>query len=430
MHIVDIDLRSFVQGAQATQFPLQNLPYGVFSTSTGTSAPRVGVAIGDQILDLAACAQAGLLQTVPTTVLQQPSLNALAELGRERWTALRIELVQLLQEGSVIAGVEQHRNLLVAQSQAQLHLPFDIRGYTDFYASENHAFNCGCLFRDPANALPPNWKHIPIGYNGRASSVMLGGADVVRPNGQLPVKDGAPTWGPTKALDFELEIGVFIGRKTALGQPLPVSQARDAIFGLVLLNDWSAREIQRWEYAPLGPFQAKAFHTSISPWVMPLDALQPFRVALPEQAPAVLPYLLQDDRVSYDVQLRVDLQPHNSDQASTISRSNMQHLYWSFEQMVAHHTSSGCNMQIGDLLGTGTISGPSRDALGCLLEMSRNGQTPLQLPTGETRSFLEDGDTLTLQGEASKNGIRIGFGELRNTIAPAIELLGTDIQSR
>ena len=418
MHTIDFALRAFVPGAQDSEFPLQNLPYGIFNTARAPR-PRVGVAIGDQILDLAAAAQAGLLVSVSADALLQPTLNALAALGRARWTALRAELAALLQEGSPLATYPQATQLLVPQAEARMHLPFAIGGFTDFYASENHAYNCGCLFRDPANALPPNWKHIPIGYNGRASSVMLGGAPVVRPNGQLPGKEG-PSWGPTQSLDFELEIGVFIGRDTELGQPLPVAQAQDAIFGIVLLNDWSAREVQRWEYAPLGPFQAKAFHTSISPWVVPLDALQPFRVALPPQQPTVLPYLQQAQRHSYDVQLSVSLQPGTADRATPISCSNLQHLYWSFEQLIAHHTGSGCNLRVGDLLGTGTISGTDHDALGCMLEMTRNGQEPLHLLTGEARRFLEDGDTLRFSAQAHQGGIRIGFGELCSTVAPAV----------
>lgn len=421
MHTIDFALRAFVPGAQASDFPLQNLPYGIFSTAAAPQ-PRVGVAIGDQILDLAAAAQAGWLRAVPADALQQPTLNALAALGRTAWTALRAELAALLQEGSALARSPQAMQLLVPQAGARMHLPFAIGGFTDFYASENHAYNCGCLFRDPANALPPNWKHIPIGYNGRASSVTLGGAPVVRPNGQLPGKDG-PSWGPTQSLDFELEIGVFIGRDTALGQPLPIAEAQDAIFGLVLLNDWSAREVQRWEYAPLGPFQAKAFHTSISPWVVPLDALQPFRVSLPAQQPAVLPYLQQAERYSYDVQLDVSLQPATAVQATPISRSNLQHLYWTLEQMVAHHAGSGCNLRVGDLLGTGTISGTDDSALGCLLEMTRNGQQPLQLAGGEQRRFLEDGDRLRFSAQAThatEGSIRIGFGELCSQVAPAV----------
>ncbi|MEG3001596.1 MAG: fumarylacetoacetase [Comamonas sp.] len=418
MHTIDFALRTFVPGAQESEFPLQNLPYGIFSTAA-TPQPRVGVAIGDQILDLAAAAQAGWLRAVPAAALQQPTLNALATLGRATWTALRAELAALLQAGSPLASSPQAALLLLPQAAARMHLPFAIGGFTDFYASENHAYNCGCLFRDPANALPPNWKHIPIGYNGRASSVTLGGVPVVRPNGQLPGTNG-PSWGPTQSLDFELEIGVFIGRDTELGQPLPIAQAQDAIFGIVLLNDWSAREVQRWEYAPLGPFQAKAFHTSISPWVVPLDALQPFRVALPEQHPTVLPYLQQDQRHSYDVQLDVSLQPATADRATPLSASNLQHLYWTFEQMIAHHASSGCNLRVGDLLGTGTISGTDHDALGCMLEMTRNGQQPLQLLTGEERLFLADGDTLRFSAQAVQGGIRIGFGELRSTVAPAV----------
>lgn len=418
MYLVDFARTSFVPGAQHTEFPLQNLPYGIFSDAHNTP-PRAGVAIGDQVLDLAAASAVGLLTAAPHAVLVQPHLNALARLGRQAWTALRAEIAALLETGSPLDGKALVHKLLIPQAQVRMHLPFEIGGFTDFYASQNHAFNCGSLFRGPENALPPNWKHMPIAYNGRASSVVPSGVSIVRPNGQLPAQNGSPTWGPTRALDFELEIGLFIGQDTALGAPVPIASARDAIFGLVLLNDWSAREIQRWEYAPLGPFQAKAFGTSISPWVVPLDALEPFKVALPAQDPPVLPYLQQGERVSYDVRLQVDLQPAGSSAATTISQSNMRHLYWTLEQQIAHHTGGGCNLRAGDLLGSGTISGPTRDALGCLLEMTLNGQQAIPLNDGLARRFLEDGDTVCFSAQAVRNDIRVGFGSLSNTVLPA-----------
>jgi fumarylacetoacetase len=415
MVLVDPARHSFVASAQGSEFPLQNLPYGVFMPADGPA--RVGVAIGAQVLDLAAAAERGWIRSVPRSVLACASLNALARLGRAAWSALRTELVALLAQGSALAGHADAAVLLHDASAVRMALPFDIPGYTDFYASEHHAFNCGVLFRGPENALPPNWKHMPIGYNGRASSVVVSGTPLHRPNGQLPGADGVPSWGPTRALDFELEIGAFIGADTALGHSVAVDEAWSMVFGLVLLNDWSARDVQRWEYVPLGPFQGKAFGTSISPWVVPLDALEPFKVALDPQQPAVLPYLQEREHVSYDVALQVDLQTAEGEQAC-ISTSNLRHLYWSFAQQVAHHTGSGCNLRVGDLLGTGTISGPEPTQLGCLLEMTKAGQQPLQVGA-QQRRYLEDGDRVTFRGTASSAQFTIGFGSLTGQILPA-----------
>lgn len=419
MYIIDQTWGTFVPGAQQSPFPLQNLPYGVFRRPG--EAARVGVAIGDRILDLAALAEDGWLPGFPDGTFAQASLNRLAALGRPTWTRLRARLAELLREGSPLAAAAVCERALLPMDGAELLLPFDIPGYTDFYASEHHAFNCGVLFRGPENALPPNWKHMPIAYNGRASSIVGSGSAIRRPNGQLPPgQDGRPGWGPTRSLDFELEIGVFIGGDTELGTPVPAVRANDLVFGLVLLNDWSARDIQRWEYVPLGPFQGKAFATSISPWVVPLDALAPATVDLAPQSPDVLPYLREAERRGYDVELTVSLAPAGQP-ATVISRSNLRHLYWTFSQMIAHHTGGGCNLRTGDLLGSGTISGPTPDTLGCLLEITQNGRRPLPLgPSGVTRTFLQDGDTVTFEATARIGGLTIGFGTLSNTVVPAI----------
>lgn len=418
MYIVDFARRSFVPGAQESEFPLQNLPYGVFSTATDPQ-PRIGVAIGDQVLDLAAVARAGCLHSVPVGVLASAALNPLAALGRTVWTALRKEIAALLEAGSDFESHVLRESALIPQRDVRMHLPFDVTEFTDFYASKHHAFNCGVMFRGPDNALPQNWMHMPIAYNGRSSSIVASGTPIRRPNGQLPPHAGGlPSWGPTQALDFELEVGLFIGGDTALGTPVAIDEAHHLMFGVVLLNDWSARDIQRWEYVPLGPFQGKAFGTSISPWVVTMDALEPFATPAPTQDPAVLPYLQEARPRTYDVTLTVELRPEGA-QPTALSVSNIQHLYWSFAQQIAHHTGGGCNLRIGDLLGSGTISGPTRDALGCLLEMTRNGTEPVPLTGGGERRFVQDGDTVTFRGMAQKNGVKVGFGALFNTISPA-----------
>ncbi|MBK1779715.1 fumarylacetoacetase [Advenella sp. WQ 585] len=421
MYIIDSNRNSFVPGARQSEFPLQNLPYGIFSTATQPS-PRAGVAIGNRVLDLALLAREGWLPCLPAEIFSQASLNALAATGRDAWTSLRETLAGLLEEGSSLAEDPIREQALIPLQDCTLHLPFLISEYTDFYASRNHAYNCGVLFRGPDNALPPNWMHMPIAYNGRASSIVVSGTPVRRPNGQLPPGEtGMPAWEPTKTLDFELEVGVFIGTGTELGEPLEADSAEAHIFGLVLLNDWSARDVQRWEYVPLGPFQSKAFASSISPWVVPLDALEPASVELPAQNPPVLPYLQTRRHRSFDIGLTVQIQPSGG-KPVTVSTSNVRHLYWSFAQQIAHHTSGGCNLRTGDLLGSGTISGTTPDSLGCLLEMSKNGTQPLSLADDVHRRFLEDGDSVTFNGSASVNGLKIGFGQVSGQILPANHL--------
>ncbi|OVZ61234.1 fumarylacetoacetase [Pigmentiphaga sp. NML080357] len=418
--IIDASLRAFVEVDEGSDFPIQNLPYGIFSTADG--GVRAGVALGAWVVDLHALDRAGLLPVAPEPALfGRHSLNAFAAAGRPTWRAVRARLAALLSgsDPRLRDDAALRSRALVPMDACTLHLPFEIASYTDFYSSEEHATNVGKLFRDPANALTPNWKHIPIGYNGRASSVVLSGQDFHRPMGQLPVAGGPPEWGPCRQLDFELETAFFVGTETRLGTRLSPDQATDHIFGMVLMNDWSARDIQRWEYVPLGPFQAKAFATSISPWVVTLDALAPFRVPAPEQDPAPLSYLREGDRHAYDIELTVELRPAAGD-GTIITRSNFRHLYWTMAQQLAHHTSSGCNVRTGDLMGSGTISGPSRDALGCLLEMTENGKRPLSLPDGGTRAFLQDGDEIVIRGQARRGALRVGFGSVRGRVLPAL----------
>jgi fumarylacetoacetase len=406
-------IQSWVKSANApdTDFPLNNLPYGVFSTPG--SQPRCGVAIGDQILDVAALESNGLLNFAGT--LQRGSWNAFMAQGKSDWARLRETLTALLAEGSEgQAALKPH---LVAQSDATLHMPFTVTEYTDFYAGKHHAVNVGTMFRGAENALPPNWLHIPIGYNGRASSVVVSGSDVIRPNGQLKAPDeDVPRFGPSQRFDIELEIGAIVGQPSE--GPISVSEAFDNIFGYVLLNDWSARDIQAWEYQPLGPFQAKATATTISPWIVTAAALAPFRVTTPEREKALLPYLAEPTPMLYDIALEVGLTPKDGVE-SIISRTNYREMYYSAAQQLAHHTSCGCPMRVGDLLGSGTISGPTKTSRGSLLELSWGGKEPFTLDSGERRSFIEDHDTLALRGAAIGPDFRIGFGPCLGKILPA-----------
>lgn len=415
---------SFIDVAPDSHFPIQNLPYGVFRPR-GAEAPRAGVAIGELALDLSALERQGLLHVPGSsgeTLFDRPSLNAFMALGREAWLSVRRQLTHLLSrdEPTLRDDAALKHEALVPISDCELLLPVEIGDYTDFYSSKEHATNVGALFRGPENALPPNWLWLPIAYHGRASSVVVSGADLNRPRGQTKT-DGAasPSFGPSRAVDFELEVGCLIGRPNRLGEPIAVDRAAEHVFGLVLVNDWSARDIQKWEYAPLGPFLAKSFGTSISPWVVTLEALAPFRVAAPLQDPPPLAHLQTAGLDAYDIQLEVSLQGAMMDVPERICASNFRHLYWSISQQIAHHTSNGCNLRTGDLLASGTISGPAADARGCLLELTGGGREPLKLANGEERRFLEDGDRVTIRGWCQGEGYRVGFGEVTGRIVPA-----------
>ncbi|UTD25950.1 fumarylacetoacetase [Bradyrhizobium sp. WD16] len=419
-HPNDPSLRSFIAVAPTSDFPIQNLPYGVFSTPADP-APRVGVAIGDFILDLAALEAAGLLDA-GAPVFAKPAINDFMALGPQAWTQVRRRISQLLRRDhpELRDNAALRQRALVARKDARLHLPLAVAGFTDFYSSKEHASNVGAMFRDKSNPLLPNWLHIPIGYNGRASTVVVSGTPVRRPCGQLkPPTAETPVFAPSRRLDFELEMGVVIGQGSRLGERLTEAQAEDMIFGFTLLNDWSARDVQQWEYVPLGPFQAKAFATTISPWIVTREALESFRVAGPRQDPEPLPYLRQSGRNNYDMTLDVSLRSAQMDAPQRICRTNFKYMYWSSVQQLVHHASSGCAMNVGDLLGSGTISGPERDQRGSMLELSWSGAEPLPLASGESRSFLEDGDTLSITGWCQGEGYRIGFGECEGTIQPA-----------
>lgn len=409
--------KSWVQSANAADhpFPLNNLPFGVFSVADDD--PRCGVAIGDMILDLAAAEDAGLVAVADVPVFDVPFWNDFMEQGRGAWDALRDRLTSLLAEESAERNAIEP--LLVPMGKAEMHMPIVVSEYTDFYAGRHHAQNVGTMFRGPDNALPPNWLHIPIGYNGRASSVVLSGTEVRRPWGQLKgPNDALPRFAPCARFDIELEMGAIVG--TDSDGPISVQEADDNIFGYVLLNDWSARDIQAWEYQPLGPFQAKATATSISPWIVTKAALAPFRCDTPEREFELLDHLKDCGPMLYDIELEVTMAPEGKE-PTTIARTNYDEMYYSSAQQLAHHSTSGCPMNVGDLLGSGTISGPEKENRGSLLEISWGAKEPFTLATGESRSFIEDGDTLTLKGAARGDGYTIGFGECVGKVLPALD---------
>ena len=416
-----------------TDFPLQNLPFGAFSTDDELT-PRVGVAIGDRIFDVGEALELGLFADeaqVAAAACRAGMLNDLMSLGRSAARALRHRISTLLgEEDRTITDAGHEDRLLVPMGGVQMHLPARIGDYTDFYASVHHATNVGSMFR-PDNPLLPNYKWLPVGYHGRASSIVISGTDVIRPTGQAAGDGPPPQFGPTRRLDHELEVGFFVGKGNAQGQAIPISRIEDHIFGLCLVNDWSARDMQAWEYQPLGPFLAKSFATSISPWLVTLDALEPFRCAAyarPDSDPQPMPHLHdQDDQVrgGLDIQLEVSILTPQMKQkghaVSVISRGNFDQMYWTVAQMLTHHASNGCNLRPGDLLASGTVSGPDKGSRGCLLELTWRGTEPLQLPDGEERKFLEDGDELIIHGRCEASGaVSIGFGECRGIVAPAV----------
>jgi fumarylacetoacetase len=428
-------LSSFVDVAPDSDFPIHNIPFGVFKPRDG--AARVGIAIGNLVLDLSVLEELGHLDVAAaggkrdlplgtaaatTRIFAQGSLNAFMALGRPVWRETRAIIQNLLSADMPILrdDAELRARAFHKQSDVTMQLPARIGDYTDFYSSFHHAHNVGTMLRGPENALMPNWKWLPVAYHGRASSIVLSGTAVKRPCGQTKPPDAAAAvYGPSRSLDFELETAFFIGPPNALGEPISIEQAEDHIFGLVLINDWSARDVQTWEYQPLGPFLAKNFCTSISPWVVTLEALDPFRKPLPEQDPEPLPYLKRRSDSTFNIQLEAHLQTATMREPHVITRTNFQNLYWSISQQVAHHTVGGCNLQTGDLLASGTISGANEASRGCMLELTWRGANPLRLPGGETRKWLEDGDSLTITGWAQGDGYRVGFGEVVGRIIPS-----------
>jgi len=419
-------MKSWVESANSadTEFPLNNLPYGVFMTADDEA--HCCVAIGDMILDLAVLEDDGVISVSDEPVFDLPFLNEFMDAGKPAWDALRARLMDLLSAGgddTLSGDVELQSIAMAPRVGAEMAMPFVVAEYTDFYAGRHHATNVGTMFRGAENALPPNWLHIPIGYNGRASTVVVSGTDIIRPNGQLKGPgDEAPRFGPCARLDIELEMGAVVGTGNAMGQPVSVAEADDMIFGYVLLNDWSARDIQAWEYQPLGPFQAKAFGTSISPWVVTKAALEPFRTSTPAREKNLLPHLQEPGPMLYDIDLAVTMRPEGVKSETVIARTNYNQMYYSSAQQLCHHASSGCAMNSGDLLGSGTISGAEKHERGSLLEISWGGKEPFTLDSGETRSFLEDGDTMTLKGAAKGDGFQVGFGDCVGKVLPAVKV--------
>jgi len=410
-------IKSWLQIDPQSDFSIYNLPYGIFSI--GDKPKKIGVAIGDYVLDLYAVASLGLLtkSKIDKKVFRNDYINDMMALGKPVTALLREDLTRLLSSNR--SPLRKNTKPLIPVKNVQLHLPIKITDYTDFYSSKEHATNVGKMFRDPKNALLPNWKHIPVGYHGRASSVVVSGTDIYRPKGQqMPVDAKKPVYGPCRLLDFELETGFVIGKSTALGDTVKSNKAEDYIFGMVLFNDWSARDIQKWEYVPLGPFLGKNFASSISAWVVPLEALDPFRVAGPKQTPAVLPYLKTRGKKNFDIKLQVGIQNKQGEE-TIVCDSNFQYMYWNMSQQLAHHTVNGCNINVGDLYGSGTISGKSKSSYGSMLELSWKGSKPLKMNDGTTRKFINDHDTVVMRGHAEKNGIRVGFGEVTGKILPA-----------
>ena len=412
-------LKSWVEVSVDSDFPIQNLPFGVFNTKTNTR-PRVCTRIGDFIVDLVVLDHLSMLDEceISHSVFDNQYINDLMALGKEKTRSLRNCLSDILEEGNKEAE-KNSWHFLHHADKVEMLLPIRVGDYTDFYSSIEHATNVGTMFRDPNNALLPNWRHLPVGYHGRASSIVVSGTDITRPKGQTkPKDDEPPVYGPSRLLDFELEMGFVIGKENGLGNPVSTADAEDYIFGLTLFNDWSARDIQKWEYIPLGPFLAKNFASTVSPWVITLDALEPFRVQGPEQEPKVLPYLQYEGMKNYNVNLQVAIQPEDKEE-TVVCDSNFKYMYWNMTQQLAHHTVNGCNMRVGDLLASGTISGPTPDSYGSMLEISWRGSKPVKMNDGSERKFINDGDTVIMRGWCEKDGVRIGFGEANGKILPA-----------
>lgn len=411
-------LTTWVDIPEDSDFTIYNLPYGIYSVDDGLK--RAGIAIGDQIIDLNSLQERGLLDALnlPAEVFKDEVLNDFIELGKPIWQALRARLQELLSENDTeLKPIAD--DVFINQKDATMHLPVKIGDYTDFYSSEEHATNVGIMFRGKDNALMPNWKHIPVGYHGRSSSIIVSDQNIHRPKGQILPKDSdQPTYGPSNLLDIELEMAFITGKASSLGDRISTAEAEDYIFGMVLFNDWSARDIQKWEYVPLGPFLGKSFASSISPWIVTMDALDYFRVDGPKQQPEVLPYLKFEGKKSYDIQLEVYLKPEGGKE-QLISASNHKYLYWNMAQQLAHQTVNGCNINVGDLYGSGTISGKDSDSYGSLLELTWAGQNPIKLDDGSERKFLKDGDTIVLKGFCVNDDVRIGFGHVRTKILPA-----------
>ena len=420
----DPQRKSWINVPENSDFPIQNIPFGVFITKEDVIT--IGTRIGNCAIDMGALQQLGYFEGIELTddMFMQDTLNDFISDGKKTWRLVRNRLAELFDETNpTLRDNKEHREVVIfSVEDIEMLLPVQIGDYTDFYSSKEHATNVGKMFRDPENALLPNWLHIPVGYHGRSSTIVPSGIPVHRPYGQtLPNGETTPVFGPSRLVDFELETAFITTDANLMGEPIPVEEAEEHIFGMVLFNDWSARDIQKWEYVPLGPFLAKNFASSISPWIVTMDALEPFRVKGPEQSPEPLPYLQQKGAKAFDINLEVAIQPENEVE-TVVSRSNLKYMYWSMAQQLAHHTINGCRVNSGDMMGSGTISGPTEDSFGSMLELSWGGQKPLKMNDGSERKFINDNDTVIIRGYCQKDNLRIGFGEVSSKLLPAVEL--------
>ncbi len=420
----DPNRKSWINVPENSDFPIQNIPFGVFITREDVIT--IGTRIGNCAIDMGALQQLGYFEGIELTddMFMQDTLNDFISDGKKTWRLVRNRLAELFDETNpTLRDNKNHREVVIFKVEdIEMLLPVQIGDYTDFYSSKEHATNVGKMFRDPENALLPNWLHIPVGYHGRSSTIVPSGIPVHRPYGQtLPNGETTPVFGPSRLVDFELETAFITTDANLMGEPIPVEEAEEHIFGMVLFNDWSARDIQKWEYVPLGPFLAKNFASSISPWIVTMDALEPFRVKGPEQSPEPMPYLQQKGAKAFDINLEVAIQPENAVE-TVVSRSNFKYMYWSMAQQLAHHTINGCRVNSGDMMGSGTISGPTEDSFGSMLELSWGGQKPLKMNGGSERKFINDNDTVIIRGYCQKDNLRIGFGEVSSKLLPAVEL--------
>jgi len=416
--------KSWIEVSENSDFHIQNIPFGVFITKEDVIT--IGTRIGDSAIDMGALQQLGYFDGIDLTddMFMQDTLNDFISDGKKTWRLVRNRLSEIFDEKNpTLRDNKKQRDIVIFDiKDIEMQLPVQIGDYTDFYSSKEHATNVGKMFRDPENALLPNWLHIPVGYHGRSSTIVPSGKSIRRPNGQtMPADATEPVFGPSKLVDFELEMEFITTDANVMGEPLPVDEAEDYIFGMVLFNDWSARDIQKWEYVPLGPFLAKNFASTISPWIVTMDALEPFKTKSPEQSPTPLKYLQQKDKHTFDINLEVSLQPENATE-TLISKSNFKYMYWTMAQQLAHHTVNGCRVNSGDLMGSGTISGPTPDSYGSMLELSWGGKNPLKLNDGTERKFINDNDTVILRGYCKNNDMRIGFGECSGKLLPALEI--------
>jgi fumarylacetoacetase len=420
----DINRKSWIPVPENSDFPIQNIPFGVFITKDDVIT--IGTRIGNCAIDMGALQQLGYFEGIDLTddMFMQDTLNDFISDGKKTWRLVRNRLAELFDENNPkLRDNKSHKEVVIFKVEdIEMLLPVQIGDYTDFYSSKEHATNVGKMFRDPENALLPNWLHIPVGYHGRSSTIVPSGIPVHRPYGQtLPNGETSPMFGPSKLVDFELETAFITTDANLMGEPIPVEEAEEHIFGMVLFNDWSARDIQKWEYVPLGPFLAKNFASSISPWIVTMDALEPFRVKGPEQSPEPLPYLQQKGEKAFDINLEVAIHPENAVE-TVVSRSNFKYMYWSMAQQLAHHTINGCRVNSGDMMGSGTISGPTEDSFGSMLELSWGGQKPLKMNDGSERKFINDNDTVIIRGFCQNDNLRIGFGEVSSKLLPAVDL--------